>query len=63
VAVRPSPWRLAAGDPLGAEWLRGWVGAAVAERPGLRIDGYLDARVADGFAATVGHADLLATFG
>ena len=62
VTVRSSPWRLAPGDPLGPEWLRGWVGAAAEQRPGLDLDGYLEARTESGFAATVGHADLLATF-
>lgn len=62
VTVRSTPWRLAAGDPLGLQWLRGWVGAAAEQRPELRLDDYLAARTGAGFAATVGHADLLATF-
>ncbi len=62
VTVRDSPWRLPPGDPLGEQWLRGWVGAAVEQRPDLRIGDYLDARTGKGFAATVGHTDLLATF-
>ncbi len=62
VTVRDSPWRLASGDPLGPQWLRGWVDAAAEQEPDLRLDGYVEARTGAGFAATVGHADLLATF-
>ncbi len=62
VTVRDSPWRIPPDDPLGPQWLRGWLDAAAAQRPDLRLDGYRDARAATGFAATVGHADLLATF-
>ncbi|MFG1604597.1 class I SAM-dependent methyltransferase [Actinoplanes sp. NPDC049265] len=63
VTVRPAPWRLSTRDTgLAAEWLRGWVGAAVEQRPDLRVDEYLKQREADGFAARVGHADLLARF-
>jgi Methyltransferase domain len=67
VQVRPAPWRLGpAESALAAEWLRGWVGAAVEQEPGLAgpAAGYLTRRLA---AATAGelrvvvhHADLLA---
>ncbi|AIS01512.1 trans-aconitate methyltransferase [Streptomyces glaucescens] len=67
VRVRPSPWRLGPGDPeLTAQWLRGWVGAAVEQRPGLaaRAGKYLAARLAACAAGelrvTVHHSDLLA---
>jgi hypothetical protein len=64
VITRPSPWRLGPDlFALTAEWLRGWVGAAVEERPDLHLDAYLEARLADLPAATVGHVDLLAIFG
>jgi SAM-dependent methyltransferase len=63
VTVRPAPWRLSTSDgALATEWLRGWVGAAVEQRPDLRVDEYLSRRGANGFAAGVGHADLLARF-
>ncbi|MGL5816155.1 MAG: SAM-dependent methyltransferase [Phycicoccus sp.] len=68
VRVRPSPWRLDAGcRELTAEWLRGWVGAAVEQRPemGTSAESYLARRVAQADAGelrvSVGHADLLAT--
>jgi len=37
VATRPSPWRLrgAGAGALAQEWLRGWIGAACAQRPDL----------------------------
>jgi len=65
VSVRPSPWRLGPEQAaLAAEWLRGWVGAALEQRPDLRLDGYLRARLADAEAGRlrveVGHQDLLA---
>jgi hypothetical protein len=66
VLVRPSPWRLGAGEaPLTAEWLTGWVGAAGEQDPGLAaaIGPYADRRrtqaAAGRLAVTVGHADLL----
>jgi SAM-dependent methyltransferase len=63
VTVRPAPWRLRTADgALAAEWLRGWAGAAVEQRPDLRVDDYLSTRRANGFVAGVGHADLLARF-
>ncbi|GAA4734080.1 class I SAM-dependent methyltransferase [Phytohabitans rumicis] len=66
VRVAPSPWRLGpARADLAAEWLRGWVGAAVEQRPelaGPAAAAYLSRRLADGFAAVVHHSDLLANF-
>ncbi|MFD8498546.1 class I SAM-dependent methyltransferase [Amycolatopsis sp. NPDC059657] len=63
VHTRPSPWRLG-GDQkaLAAEWLRGWVGAAVEHEPGLAAEApaYLRRRLADGPHVVVGHTDLLA---
>ncbi len=64
VVTRPSPWRL--GTNLAAltdEWLRGWVGAALEERPDQGFDAYLAERRANLPRATVGHVDLLAIFG
>ncbi|MFI9615076.1 SAM-dependent methyltransferase, partial [Streptomyces sp. NPDC052023] len=67
VHVQPSPWRLGPGEAeLTAQWLRGWVGAAVEERPELaeRAGKYLAARLAACAAGelrvTVHHSDLLA---
>ncbi len=62
VTLHPSPWRLGVGRAaLTAEWLRGWVGAAVEERPDLPGDDYLRRRHAThGLTASVGHVDLLA---
>ena len=67
VRVNPSPWRLGPGEAaLTAQWLRGWVGAAVEERPALaaRADRYLRERLAACEAGelrvTVHHSDLLA---
>jgi hypothetical protein len=67
VRVHPSPWRLGpAESALTEQWLRGWVGAAVEERPELldRAERYLRDRLA---ACTAGelrvvvhHSDLLA---
>jgi hypothetical protein len=69
VTVRPSPWRLDAEHAaLAAEWLRGWVAAAVEERPELApaARAYLDRRLAQATAGDlrveVGHEDLLALF-
>ncbi|WP_433795528.1 class I SAM-dependent methyltransferase [Actinoplanes sp. CA-252034] len=63
VTVRPSPWRLSPAMPaLTAEWLRGWVGAAVEERPDLPVGDYLDRRLAALPHASVGHKDVLAIF-
>jgi SAM-dependent methyltransferase len=64
VVTRPSPWRLGPKEAaLTSEWLRGWVGAAVEQRPDLGLDAYLEERVTGTKQATVGHIDLLATFG
>lgn len=67
VLVRPSPWRLGPGDAaLIVPWLRGWVGAAVEQRPELAgpAQKYLAARLAACAAGelrvTVHHSDLLA---
>ncbi|GAB7059527.1 hypothetical protein JCM12681A_12370 [Streptomyces mexicanus] len=67
VRVHPSPWRLGPDRrELTAQWLRGWVAAAVAQRPGLRAraDRYLAERLAACRAGQLGvvvhHSDLLA---
>ncbi|MFE8011891.1 SAM-dependent methyltransferase [Streptomyces antibioticus] len=67
VKVHPSAWRLGPEHAaLTAQWLRGWVGAAVEQRPELaeRAQAYLERRLA---ACTAGelrvavhHSDLLA---
>jgi len=67
VTTRASPWRLGPGDAaLSAAWFRGWVGAAVEQRPELadRVASYEEQRLAAASAGTlgvtVGHVDLLA---
>ncbi|WP_436849292.1 class I SAM-dependent methyltransferase [Streptomyces massasporeus] len=67
VRLHPSPWRLGPEQAaLTEQWLRGWVGAAVEERPELRAeaDVYLTNRLAALAAGelrvTVHHVDLLA---
>ncbi|AZS83887.1 class I SAM-dependent methyltransferase [Streptomyces griseoviridis] len=67
VHVVPSAWRLGPDEAaLTAQWLRGWVGAAVEQRPDLkdRAEPYLRARLAACEAGelrvTVHHSDLLA---
>ncbi|MFF4587294.1 class I SAM-dependent methyltransferase [Streptomyces sp. NPDC001388] len=67
VKVHPSPWRLGPESAaLTAQWLRGWVGAAVEQRPALaeRAEAYLAGRLAACQAGelrvTVHHSDLLA---
>ncbi|WP_330286598.1 trans-aconitate methyltransferase [Streptomyces sp. NBC_00576] len=67
VHVHPSAWRLGPVEaPLTAEWLRGWVAAAVEERPALksRADTYLadrlEACAAGELRVEVHHSDLLA---
>ena len=67
VRTRPSPWRLGpARAELTAAWLRGWVGAAVEQRPELaaEADVYLRRRLAEcaegGLTAEIHHLDLLA---
>ncbi|GII76776.1 hypothetical protein Sru01_17580 [Sphaerisporangium rufum] len=64
---RPSPWRLGPEQSaLTAEWLRGWVGAAVEQRPDLAAPAaaYLRRRLAacdaGDLRAVVHHEDLLA---
>jgi trans-aconitate methyltransferase len=67
VRVAPAPWRLGADRAeLSAEWLRGWVAAAVDQQPelGPEAAGYLSRRLASARAGelriTVRHHDLLA---
>ncbi|UQA98107.1 class I SAM-dependent methyltransferase [Streptomyces halobius] len=67
VHVQPSPWRLGGPeDALTAEWLRGWVGAACAQRPDLapRAAPYLRERLSacavGELSVMVQHTDLLA---
>ncbi|ANS69266.1 hypothetical protein SLINC_7042 [Streptomyces lincolnensis] len=67
VRLHPSPWRLGpAESELTAQWLRGWVGAAVEERPELkeRAEPYLRERLeacaAGELRVLVHHTDLLA---
>ncbi|QOV44055.1 class I SAM-dependent methyltransferase [Streptomyces chromofuscus] len=67
VHLRPSPWRLGPDEAgLTAQWLRGWVGAAVEQRPELAAPAqkYLAARLAScatgELRVTVHHTDLLA---
>lgn len=67
VLERPSPWRLGPEQAgLAAEWLRGWVAAAVEQAPALSeaVDGYLRRRLnavaAGELRAVVDHRDLLA---
>ncbi|MGA5201109.1 SAM-dependent methyltransferase [Streptomyces variegatus] len=67
VRLHPSPWRLGPEQAaLTEQWLRGWVGAAVEERPELRAeaDVYLTNRLAACAAGElrvlVHHVDLLA---
>lgn len=64
VTTRPSPWRLGPDQAaLTAEWLRGWVGAAVEQEPALatEAEAYLERRLNGGeLRAVVHHIDLLA---
>ncbi|CAL9366890.1 class I SAM-dependent methyltransferase [Streptomyces sp. enrichment culture] len=67
VRLNPSPWRLGPREAaLTEQWLRGWVGAAVEERPGLaeRAGAYLAERLeacaAGKLRVVVHHTDLLA---
>ncbi|REH42876.1 hypothetical protein BCF44_110378 [Kutzneria buriramensis] len=67
VQVAPSPWQLGGDHPeLTAEWLRGWVGAAVEQRPELAAEAAsylrqrLDAIEEGRLSGTVGHVDVLA---
>ncbi|WP_405728116.1 class I SAM-dependent methyltransferase [Streptomyces sp. NBC_00028] len=67
VRLNPSPWRLGPAEAaLTAQWLRGWVGAAVEQRPELKesADRYLRDRLeaceAGELTVLVHHTDLLA---
>ncbi|WCN79026.1 class I SAM-dependent methyltransferase [Micromonospora sp. LH3U1] len=67
VRERPSPWRLGPDQAdLAAEWFRGWLGAACAQRPDLTgpAQAYAQRRLADAAAGRltvlVEHSDLLA---
>ncbi|CRK55061.1 Vng1025h [Alloactinosynnema sp. L-07] len=63
VTTRPSPWRLGPNQAaLAQEWLRGWVGAAVEQKPDLaaEADAYLRRRLETPFRVVVHHTDLLA---
>ncbi len=67
VLLRPSPWRLGAGDTeLTQAWLRGWVAAACEQRPELSpgVAAYEDERrrqlAAGRLRVVVHHDDLLA---
>ncbi|WP_218617932.1 methyltransferase domain-containing protein [Cryptosporangium aurantiacum] len=65
VESRSSVWRLGSDRAaLTAEWLRGWVPAAAAQRPVPDAEGYLtrrlDALAAGDLRVTVHHSDLLA---
>ncbi|HWO65340.1 MAG TPA: class I SAM-dependent methyltransferase [Umezawaea sp.] len=63
VITRPSPWRLGPDQAaLTAEWLRGWVAAAVEQEPGLAdvAPAYLRERLDADLTAVVHHTDLLA---
>ncbi|MFE0674779.1 trans-aconitate methyltransferase [Streptomyces sp. NPDC058867] len=67
VRVHPSPWTLGAADAaLTEQWLRGWVGAAVEQRPELRepaeryLRDRLEACAAGELRVVVHHSDLLA---
>ncbi|WP_308251246.1 methyltransferase domain-containing protein [Streptomonospora nanhaiensis] len=66
VTTRSSPWRLGPGDAaLTAEWLRGWVAAAVEQRPdlapaaGAYLRDRLDLCARGGLRVVVHHSDLL----
>ena len=67
VRTRAAPWRLGSADrPLIVPWLRGWIAAAMEQRPDLRTvaAGYLDRRLEQAAMGTlrvvVQHQDLLA---
>jgi SAM-dependent methyltransferase len=62
VEIRATPWRLASDSALAAEWIDGWVSAAMEQRPDLDVKDYVQRRVNNAARVTVGHADLLATF-
>ena len=52
----PTAW------PVAKTWLRGWIAAAVAQRPDLArvAPGYLERRLAGASGTEVGHLDVLA---
>jgi len=67
VRTRPSPWRLGADQAeLTQEWLRGWIGAACVQRPGLErhaaayLRRRLEACSAGELRVAVDHVDVLA---
>jgi hypothetical protein len=61
VRTRPSPWRLGPDRAdLVREWLRGWVDAAVEQRPDLDGEAYLRRRLETWESVVVHHSDLLA---
>ncbi|WP_369134640.1 class I SAM-dependent methyltransferase [Modestobacter sp. I12A-02662] len=67
VKVRPSPWRLGAGQAeLAEEWLRAWIAAACMQQPDLErgagayLGRRLDACRAGQLRIVVGHVDVLA---
>ena len=63
VSTRPSPWRLGSDQAsLAAEWLRGWVDAAVEQEPELATEApaYLRRKLAVEPRVVVHHTDLLA---
>ncbi|HEX2810937.1 MAG TPA: class I SAM-dependent methyltransferase [Kineosporiaceae bacterium] len=65
VRVRPSPWRLGPDRAaLTVEWLRGWVGAALEQRPHLQVEDYLHRRLTSAtegrLRVVVAHDDVLA---
>lgn len=65
VRTAPSPWQLGPGQAdLLEEWLRGWVGAACEQVPGVAAGDYLNRRLAACAAGelrvVVHHRDLLA---
>lgn len=59
VHTAPSPWRTH-GDALQAEWLTGWVGAAVEQEPALAAEAAEYLRRRSTASAVVHHVDLLA---
>ncbi|MBB5807990.1 SAM-dependent methyltransferase [Saccharothrix ecbatanensis] len=63
VTTSPSPWRLGSDqNALAAEWLRGWVDAAVEQEPALAAEApaYLRRKRDNGPRVVVHHTDLLA---
>jgi Methyltransferase domain len=57
--LRPSPWRLGAGE-LTAAWLEGWVAAACEQEPSLDGGAYLERRLGHAeLTVTVDHTDVL----